>query len=124
MSKDWQDIMAVNLNGVFNVTHAFLEHLRRSKGRIINRFGRWCRLGFAQAGPWGLRKAIGLQSGRHWRPAVAFAGASVDRGRQLANAGRARGGSRLAGLARGGWPSLPRPSENTARFKGRKWLML
>src|SRR5215469_4471988 len=22
--KDWQDIMAVNLNGVFNVTHAFL----------------------------------------------------------------------------------------------------
>jgi len=34
--QDWQDIMAVNLNGVFNVTHAFLEQLRRSKGRIIN----------------------------------------------------------------------------------------
>ena len=34
--KDWQDIMAINLNGVFNVTHAFLEPLRASKGRIIN----------------------------------------------------------------------------------------
>jgi NAD(P)-dependent dehydrogenase (short-subunit alcohol dehydrogenase family) len=26
--KDWHDIMAVNLNGVFNVTHAFLGQLR------------------------------------------------------------------------------------------------
>ena len=34
--KDWQDIMAINLNGVFNVTHAFLEPLRASKGPIIN----------------------------------------------------------------------------------------
>jgi 3-oxoacyl-[acyl-carrier protein] reductase len=34
--KDWQDIMAINLNGVFNVTHAFVEHLRATKGRIIN----------------------------------------------------------------------------------------
>jgi NAD(P)-dependent dehydrogenase (short-subunit alcohol dehydrogenase family) len=34
--KDWQDIMAINLNGVFNVTHAFLEPLRASKGRIVN----------------------------------------------------------------------------------------
>jgi NAD(P)-dependent dehydrogenase (short-subunit alcohol dehydrogenase family) len=34
--KDWQDIMAVNLNGVFNVTHAFLSQLRASKGRIVN----------------------------------------------------------------------------------------
>jgi len=34
--KDWQDIMAVNLNGVFNVTHAFLGPLRANKGRIIN----------------------------------------------------------------------------------------
>jgi NAD(P)-dependent dehydrogenase (short-subunit alcohol dehydrogenase family) len=34
--KDWQDIMAINLNGVFNVTHAFLEPLRTSKGRIVN----------------------------------------------------------------------------------------
>jgi 3-oxoacyl-[acyl-carrier protein] reductase len=34
--KDWQEIMAVNLNGVFNVTHAFLGALRASKGRIIN----------------------------------------------------------------------------------------
>jgi NAD(P)-dependent dehydrogenase (short-subunit alcohol dehydrogenase family) len=28
--------MAVNLNGVFNVTHAFLEQLRAGKGRIVN----------------------------------------------------------------------------------------
>jgi len=34
--KDWQDIMAVNLNGVFNVTHAFLAQLRAAKGRIVN----------------------------------------------------------------------------------------
>ena len=34
--KDWQDIMAINLNGVFNVTHAFLEPLLATKGRIVN----------------------------------------------------------------------------------------
>ena len=34
--KDWQDIIAINLNGVFNVTHAFLEPLRAAKGRIVN----------------------------------------------------------------------------------------
>jgi NAD(P)-dependent dehydrogenase (short-subunit alcohol dehydrogenase family) len=34
--KDWQDIMAINLNGTFNVTHAFLESLLASKGRIVN----------------------------------------------------------------------------------------
>jgi NAD(P)-dependent dehydrogenase (short-subunit alcohol dehydrogenase family) len=34
--KDWQDIMAINLNGPFNVTHAFLDQLRATKGRIVN----------------------------------------------------------------------------------------
>ena len=34
--KDWQDIIAINLNGVFNVTHAFLEPLRASRGSIVN----------------------------------------------------------------------------------------
>ena len=34
--KDWLDIMAVNLNGLFNVTHAFLAALRANKGRIVN----------------------------------------------------------------------------------------
>jgi NAD(P)-dependent dehydrogenase (short-subunit alcohol dehydrogenase family) len=34
--KDWQDIMAINLNGMFNVTHAFLAALRATKGRIVN----------------------------------------------------------------------------------------
>jgi NAD(P)-dependent dehydrogenase (short-subunit alcohol dehydrogenase family) len=34
--KDWQDIMAINLNGVFNVTHAFIDQLRATRGRIVN----------------------------------------------------------------------------------------
>jgi len=34
--KDWEDIIAVNLTGVFNVTHAFLPNLRANKGRIVN----------------------------------------------------------------------------------------
>jgi NAD(P)-dependent dehydrogenase (short-subunit alcohol dehydrogenase family) len=34
--KDWHDIMAINLNGLFNVTQAFLAPLRAAKGRIIN----------------------------------------------------------------------------------------
>jgi NAD(P)-dependent dehydrogenase (short-subunit alcohol dehydrogenase family) len=34
--KDWTDIMAVNLDGMFNVTHAFLATLRATKGRIVN----------------------------------------------------------------------------------------
>jgi NAD(P)-dependent dehydrogenase (short-subunit alcohol dehydrogenase family) len=34
--KDWEDIIAINLTGVFNVTHAFLEALRAAKGRIVN----------------------------------------------------------------------------------------
>jgi NAD(P)-dependent dehydrogenase (short-subunit alcohol dehydrogenase family) len=34
--KDWQDIMAINLDGVFNVTHAFIAQLRQTQGRIVN----------------------------------------------------------------------------------------
>src|SRR4029453_10975542 len=34
--KDWQDIMSINLGGVFNTTLAFLPQLRARKGRIIN----------------------------------------------------------------------------------------
>ena len=34
--KDWEDIIAINLTGVFNVTHAFLGALRATKGRIVN----------------------------------------------------------------------------------------
>jgi NAD(P)-dependent dehydrogenase (short-subunit alcohol dehydrogenase family) len=36
VAKDWQDIMAINLNGTFNVTHALLEPLRATRGRIVN----------------------------------------------------------------------------------------
>jgi 3-oxoacyl-[acyl-carrier protein] reductase len=34
--KDWEDVIAINLTGVFNVTHAFLAPIRASKGRIVN----------------------------------------------------------------------------------------
>jgi 3-oxoacyl-[acyl-carrier protein] reductase len=34
--KDWEDVIAINLTGVFNVTHAFLAPLRAAKGRIVN----------------------------------------------------------------------------------------
>ena len=34
--NDWEDIIAINLTGVFNVTHAFLGSLRAAKGRIVN----------------------------------------------------------------------------------------
>lgn len=36
VTADWDDIMSINLNGVFNVTHAFVEQLRATKGRIVN----------------------------------------------------------------------------------------
>jgi NAD(P)-dependent dehydrogenase (short-subunit alcohol dehydrogenase family) len=36
VAKDWDDILAINLDGMFNVTQAFLEPLRARKGRIIN----------------------------------------------------------------------------------------
>jgi len=34
--QDWADVLAVNIHGVFNVTHAFLGALKARKGRIIN----------------------------------------------------------------------------------------
>ena len=34
--KDWEDIIAINLTGVFNVTQAFLAALRAGQGRIVN----------------------------------------------------------------------------------------
>ena len=34
--SDWEDIIAINLTGVFNVTHAFLGTLRANKGRVVN----------------------------------------------------------------------------------------
>ena len=36
VAKEWDDIIGVNLNGVFNVTHAFLPALRQTRGSIIN----------------------------------------------------------------------------------------
>lgn len=36
VAKDWNDILAINLTGTFNVTQAFLAPLRASKGRIVN----------------------------------------------------------------------------------------
>ena len=34
--KDWEDIIDINVKGVFHVTHAFLDQLRANNGRIIN----------------------------------------------------------------------------------------
>ncbi|MDP1869528.1 MAG: SDR family oxidoreductase [Bradyrhizobium sp.] len=34
--SDWEDIIAINLTGVFNVTYAFLDALRAARGRIVN----------------------------------------------------------------------------------------
>ena len=35
-AKDWDDVIGINLGGVFNVTQAFLPQLRANKGRIVN----------------------------------------------------------------------------------------
>jgi NAD(P)-dependent dehydrogenase (short-subunit alcohol dehydrogenase family) len=36
VTKDWDDIIGINLGGMFNVTHAFLSQVRATKGRIVN----------------------------------------------------------------------------------------
>jgi len=36
VAKDWDDIIDVNLNGVFNVSHAFRDQLRERQGRVVN----------------------------------------------------------------------------------------
>src|SRR4029078_1219749 len=36
VAKDWNDIISLNLNGVFTVTQPFLAPLRPAKGRIVN----------------------------------------------------------------------------------------
>lgn len=36
VEKDWDDIMSINLHGMFNVTRAFLDQLRATRGRIVN----------------------------------------------------------------------------------------
>ena len=36
VAKDWDDIMGINLDGMFNVTHAFIDQIRATRGRIIN----------------------------------------------------------------------------------------
>lgn len=36
VAKDWDDILSINLHGMFNVTHAFLGQLRATRGRIVN----------------------------------------------------------------------------------------
>ena len=36
VAQDWDDIMSVNLDGMFNVTHAFTSQLRARRGRVVN----------------------------------------------------------------------------------------
>lgn len=34
--QDWDDIIDLNIKGVFNITHALLDQLRATKGRVVN----------------------------------------------------------------------------------------
>ena len=34
--SDWEDVLSTNLTGSFNVTKAFLNHLRNSRGSVVN----------------------------------------------------------------------------------------
>ncbi len=34
--QDWEETVAVNINSLFYMTHAFLEQLKETKGRIVN----------------------------------------------------------------------------------------
>lgn len=36
VAKDWDDVLSVNLDGMFNVTRAFLDQLRATRGRVVN----------------------------------------------------------------------------------------
>lgn len=36
VATDWHDVMSINVDGVFHVTHAFLPALRATRGRIVN----------------------------------------------------------------------------------------
>ena len=36
VAGDWDDIIGVNLDGMFNVTRAFLSQLRGNRGRVVN----------------------------------------------------------------------------------------
>jgi NAD(P)-dependent dehydrogenase (short-subunit alcohol dehydrogenase family) len=36
VARDWDDILSINLDGMFNVTHAFLGQLRATRGRVVN----------------------------------------------------------------------------------------
>jgi NAD(P)-dependent dehydrogenase (short-subunit alcohol dehydrogenase family) len=34
--KDWEEVLATNLTGAFNITHALLGQLRKTRGRVVN----------------------------------------------------------------------------------------
>ncbi len=36
VARDWDDVLSVNLDGMFNVTRAFLDQLRATRGRVVN----------------------------------------------------------------------------------------
>jgi NAD(P)-dependent dehydrogenase (short-subunit alcohol dehydrogenase family) len=36
VQQDWDDIIDVNIKGMFHITHSFLDQLRAAKGRVIN----------------------------------------------------------------------------------------
>ena len=73
-SEDWSQVMAVNLNGVFNCTSAVINAMReRKSGRIINIASTASLKGYAYVsaycaakhGVLGLTRALALETARH-----------------------------------------------------------
>ena len=84
--KDWEDIISINLTGVFNVTHSFLAPLRKNKGRIVNigsingQAGQYGQVNYAAAksGIHGFTKALAQEGARFGVTVNAIAPGYID----------------------------------------------
>jgi 3-oxoacyl-[acyl-carrier protein] reductase len=56
-ADDWESVIAVNLSGVYNVTHAFADALRAAGGVVVNTSSMAGRYGVAGMGPYSAAKA-------------------------------------------------------------------
>ncbi|MFB6270147.1 MAG: SDR family NAD(P)-dependent oxidoreductase [Halobacterium sp.] len=54
---EWEDVIAVNLTGTYNVTHAFADALREDGGAVVNTASMAGRYGVAGMGPYSAAKA-------------------------------------------------------------------
>ena len=62
--EDWQHVMNIDLNGVYNMTHAAVDAMiRRKSGAIVNISSVWGVYGAAKAGVIGLTKALARELG-------------------------------------------------------------